>query len=65
MGIQVQRKKAQYSQLAVATALKIDPSTVSKWENGIAKPQADKLIALSKLFKCTIDDLLKEEGDDK
>lgn len=64
MSIKSCRERASYSQLSLATVLKIDPSTVSKWENGVAKPQADKLIAMSKLFGCSIDDLLEVEKNE-
>lgn len=49
-------------QADVAQALGVDISAVSKWEAGANKPTADNLIKLAKLFKCSIDSLLKEEG---
>lgn len=45
----------------VAAALNVDRTAVAKWEAGINKPTADNLIKLSKLFKCSIDSLLKED----
>ena len=62
MSIRARREKAKMLQSDVALALNIDRSTVAKWETGANKPTADNLIKLSKLFKCSIDSLLKEEG---
>lgn len=62
MGIRKEREKLNMLQAEVAAALNVDVSAVSKWEAGANKPTADNLIKLSKLFKCSIDSLLKEEG---
>lgn len=62
MSIKAKREKAKMLQSDVAAALNVDISAVSKWEAGANKPTADNLIKLSKLFKCSIDSLLKEEG---
>jgi transcriptional regulator with XRE-family HTH domain len=34
---------------------------VCQWENGDALPKADKLVAIAKLYGCTVEELLKEE----
>lgn len=57
------RAKAGLRQETAAAALDVDRSTIAKWETGIAKPRADKLSAIAKLYKCTIGDLLEEECD--
>lgn len=62
MSIKARREKSKMFQVNVAEALGVDQSTVAKWEAGVCKPTADNLIKLSKLFKCSIDSLLKEEG---
>ncbi len=46
------------SQRDVAKALGVDVSSVSKWENGITKPRADKLPIIAKLYGCSIEELL-------
>ena len=57
------RIKAGFLQEEVATAINVDRSTVAKWETGVAKPRADKLIAISQLYKCPVEALLSG-GDD-
>lgn len=46
------------TQREVAKILGVKASAVSKWERGIAKPRADKLPAIAKLYGCTVDELL-------
>lgn len=57
------RIRAGLTQPQVSEALGIPQSTIACWETGRALPRADKLPALAKLFKCSIDELLK--GDEK
>jgi len=45
----------------VKKALSVSGVTVWLWETGKNKPQADKLMALAKLYGCSVDDLLKED----
>ena len=52
------------SQKEVAKALGVQPSPVSKWENGLSKPRADKLPLLAKLYGCTIEELLGSDGNE-
>lgn len=48
------------SQKEVAAALGVKTSTISKWENGLTKPRADKLPAIAKLYGCSIEELLAD-----
>ena len=57
------RLKAGLRQETVAAALNVDRSTIAKWETGIAKPRADKLIAIAKLYECKIGELLDENSN--
>ena len=57
--------KAGLRQETAAAALDVDRSTIAKWETGIAKPRADKLIAIAKLYNCSIGDLLDEDQNGK
>lgn len=60
------RKQRGMSQEELAEQLNISRQSVSKWENGSAYPELDKLMQLCELFQCKIDDLLygevKEQG---
>lgn len=46
------------SQKDVATKLGIYQSNVSDWENDVSRPEYEKLIQLSKIYHCTIAELL-------
>jgi len=54
------REANGFTQEAVARKLNIERSTIAKWETGKSLPRADKLIELSKIFKCTIENLLND-----
>lgn len=48
------------TQEAVAKALGFSsPSIISMWESGDRMPRTEKLVALARLYNCTVDDLLK------
>lgn len=51
------------TQQEVAKAMGVQVSTISKWERGLAKPRADKLPMLAKLYCCTIEELLADDND--
>ena len=57
------RKQRGMSQEEMAEHLQVSRQSVSKWENGSAMPELDKLLQMCELFHCTLDDLLK--GDMK
>ncbi len=46
------------SQSGLADALEVSRQSVSKWENGSAVPDLEKLIKMSRLFGVTLDDLV-------
>lgn len=52
------RKERGLSQAAVAEKLNISRQSISKWESGIAVPTTDNLLAISKLYQVSIDELL-------
>lgn len=52
------RKSAKLTQEQVAEALNVSRQTVAKWESGDALPDIDNCIALAKLYKVTLDDLV-------
>lgn len=59
--LQTLRKQNGMSQEKLAEMLGISRQAVSKWESGQSYPDMDKLIALSDLFKVSIDSLIKEK----
>lgn len=56
--LQTQRKKQGLSQEELADKLGVSRQAVSKWERGDASPDTDNLIALAKIYGCTIDELI-------
>lgn len=56
------RKKTELTQKQLAKQLKVDRSTVAKWEIGESLPRADKLPELAKILGCTVDELLRDEA---
>lgn len=59
--LQSLRKKAGLSQEELANQLGVSRQAVSKWESGSSYPEMDKLILMTKLFKCTLDDLVNDD----
>ena len=57
------RLRMGLSQEEVAEKVNVKKSAVSKWETGRALPRAAILVKLSKLYNCTVDELLKEGGE--
>ena len=60
--IQEHRLRLGLSQEALGEKLGVSRQAVSKWEGDAAVPDTDKLIALSKLFGLTLNELLQVEG---
>lgn len=59
------RKASSLSQEQLADKLNVSRQAVSKWESNASYPEMDKLIAMCKLFKCSMDDLVNDEVKDK
>ena len=60
-----QRKELNCTQEQLADILGVSRQSISKWESNITYPETDKLIALGKLFDCSLDYLLKEDVTEK
>lgn len=58
--LQALRKERELSQENLAESIGVSRQAVAKWEGGQSYPDVDKLIALSDLFKISIDKLLKD-----
>ena len=59
--IKLLRKRLGRTQDDIAFSLKMKRSTLSGYENGIAQPGLEALIAFSRHFKISIDTLVKED----
>lgn len=44
----------------LAKKLGVSYAAVTHWENGLSKPTTTNLIAMSKIFGCTVDELLEK-----
>ncbi len=62
--LQYLRKKENLSQEQLAEKLDVTRQSVSKWESGQSYPEMDKLIAISKMFNCTIEQLVNGDVSD-
>ena len=52
------RQRKKMSQKQLAELLHVTPQTISKWELNKSAPDYDQLIALSKIYRKSIDELL-------
>ena len=57
------RKRAGYTQAALAQQLQYSDKAVSKWESGASMPDAGVLLSIASLFGVTVDYLLREEHE--
>ncbi len=63
--IQYLRQVNRITQEQLAEKLAVSRQTISKWESGEALPEISKLMELSDIFHCKLDELLKENMKDK
>lgn len=59
------RKKLGLSQEQLGEKVGVSRQTVSKWEIGQTIPELEKMILLAKTFETTIDELVKDETENK
>ena len=52
------RKDNSMTQEDLAEKLKVSRQTISKWETSVTIPDADNIVAISKLFNIATDELL-------
>ena len=57
------RKKGGLSQEQLAEQLHVSRQAISKWESGTSHPEHEKLVAISRYFHVSLDDLLKEDNE--
>ncbi len=58
--IQFLRKQKKITQEQLAEEMSVSRQTVSKWEADEIVPELDKIIILSDMFSCKLDDLVRE-----
>ena len=63
MNIASERVKAGLEQKDLAAKLNTSAATVSRWERGLSKPNADQMVAMRELFGCSVDYLLGVSDD--
>lgn len=59
--LQKLRKEHDLSQEQLAYKLNVSRQAVSKWESGSAYPEMDKILAISKIFNCSVEYLTNDE----
>ena len=57
------RKENNITQEGLADRLNVSRQAVSKWESGMAYPDTEKLIQISKIFNISLDELINDNGD--
>lgn len=55
------RRQAGYTQESLAEAMGVSRQAVSKWESGLAMPEAATLVDLADLLGCSLDALMRQE----
>ena len=64
ISIRTKRVAAKLTQAELAKRLGVYQGVVSQWESGMTNPKLDKLKAMAEFFGCTLDELLREDGQD-
>ena len=59
--LQYLRQMCGMTQEALAEKLDVSRQTVSKWEMDAAQPETEKAIELCEVFRCTLDNLFRED----
>ena len=63
--IQYLRKQKKITQEQLAEEMSVSRQTVSKWEADEVVPELDKIITLSDLFSCKLDDIIRGNLDNQ
>ncbi len=58
------RKMRSLTQSQLSELLDIQPPVVSRWENGVSKPQFDYVVKLAEVLEVSFDELLGDQDDD-
>lgn len=57
------RELNKLSQHQLAKLVNVPNVAVSQWEKGVSDPKSSNIVALSKIFKISVDDLLNIENE--
>ena len=52
------RKENKIDQTKLADELKVSPKTISHWESGYTEPSVEQLVALSRFYNVSLDELI-------
>ena len=63
MNLEKIRKAKKFTQKRLACKLNVSQQSVAKWETGGSLPRAELLPKIAKLLGCTVDELLKDDGE--
>ena len=63
--LQKLRKENKMSQEQLAEKLNVSRQAVSKWESNQSYPETDKIIAIAKIFNCSMDELVNSPLEKK
>lgn len=58
--LQIMRKKNNMSQETLSEKMNVTRQSVSKWESGASYPDMEKIMCLTKILNCTLEDLLDD-----
>ena len=61
--LQKVRRENNVTQEQLADKLNVSRQAVSKWESGVAYPDTEKMIQISKLFNVSLDELINDSSD--
>lgn len=60
------RSAAGMTQVELARRVGVSQGAVWQWEKGLTRPSVARLLSLSRVLGCTVDELLcEEDGDEK
>lgn len=57
------RRASNLTQVEAATAMNVTQGTISQWENGRSFPRPNRLPALARLYRCSIEALYEPEEE--
>jgi len=57
--IKEKREEKGMTQAELAEAMEVSQQAIAKWEIGVGMPRADKLVKLSEVLGCSLEELMK------